>query len=282
MGGGSYSSETYKKSVVTRSLTGVGDFAYSASKPTTVHPNLDPLRINKKPLGKLESRDSDEHPNSTPIIISFDVTGSNIDRARIVQKKLNELMEGLTAVIPDPQISIFANDDITVWQTGKLGAAVQAADFESDNRVDEHLLNLILVGNGGGNRFESYDLVLYAAAYKTALDSIEKRGKKGYLFLYADEPFPTETKPDWVEAVFGDKIEAAIPIEKLIEDARKLYNVYVLWPDGGYTNARDQYRSLLGKEFVMELQDPDAIVEAITSRVKIDAEKEAEALAAVK
>lgn len=282
MGNGSYSSETYRKSTVTRSLTGVGDFAYSASKPTTVHPNLDPLRINKKPLGMLESRDSDEHPKSTPVIISFDVTGSNINRARVVQKKLNELMEGLAAVIPDPQVAIWANDDITVWQTAKLGAAVQAADFESDNRVDDHLLNLILVGNGGGNRFESYDLVLYAAAYKTALDCVEKRGQKGYLFLYADEPFPTETQPGWVKDVFGDEITAAIPIEKLIEDARKLYNVYVLWPDGGFTNARDQYRSLFGKEFVTELQDPDAIVEAITSRVKIDAEKEAEALAAIK
>ena len=272
MGLGKYSSATYTSSVSTRALTGVGDFAYSKSSPKTVHPTLDPLRINSKPLGKLESRDNEEHPLSLPVIVSVDVTGSNKARAVVAQKKLNELMEGMQAIVPDVQCAVWANDDIDVWQTEELGAAVQLADFESDNRVDDHLLDTILVGNGGGNRFESYDLILYAAAYKTVSDSIEKRGEKGYLFLYADEPFPVATKKEWVKKVFGDTIENDIPIETLIADASKLYNVYVLWPEGGQQGARSQQKVLFGKNAVV-LQDPDMIVEAVVSQLALDVEK---------
>lgn len=282
MGSGLYSSETYKRATVTRSLRGESDFQYSDSNPERVHPDLDPLRINKKKLGKLESRDSEEHPNSLAIIVDFDVTGSNYSRAKVAQKKLNKLMDGITAVLPDAQIAVWANDDVTCPYPSKIGASMQMSEFESDNRIDDELRNIILVRAGGSNRFESYDLVLYGAAYKTAIDCAEKRGLKGYLFIYADEPFPDYTKKTWIKEVFGDDVDDDIPIEKLIEDARKLYNVYILWPEGGYMSALDQQRKLFGKEYVIELQDPDMIVEAIISRVQLDAKKEAEALAAVK
>src|SRR5258707_787814 len=63
-GGGSWDSGAYTSSKATRAATGVADFAYTVSA-SSVHANLDPKRINSKPVGKLESRDSVEHPNST-------------------------------------------------------------------------------------------------------------------------------------------------------------------------------------------------------------------------
>lgn len=273
MGGGSYSGDTYKKASVTRSSTGKRDFEYqeTASK---VHPELDPLRINNKPFGKLESRDSEEHPNSIGIVVCFDVTGSNRDRAVVAQKKLTKLMDGLAKVIPDSQIAIWANDDVTCSRPTQMGAVTQLSDFESDNRVDDHLRNLILVGAGGGNDGESYDLILYAAARKTVLDCVDKRGHKGYLFIYADEPFFGQVSPADVLKVYGDTIDKAIKIQDIIKEARELYTIYVIWPEGGFIHAREQYYKLFGKSSVIELQDPDMLVETIVSRITLDIEKE--------
>jgi hypothetical protein len=104
---------------------------------------------------------------------------------------------------------------------------------------------------------------------------VEKRGKRGYLFMYADENLPDSVTPNQIKDVFGDTIPEAIKIEDLITEAGQFYNIYVLWPQGGYIESRDRAIQLLGKESVSELESPDDIVEAIVSRVQIDAEKEA-------
>jgi hypothetical protein len=272
MGGGSYSSSTYLKASITRAATKTPDFEYQ-EKATEVHSTLLADRVKNKPGGKLESRDSQDHPKSLPIVIGIDVTGSNVQRARVVQKQLCALMDGIAKIVPDPQVAIWANDDASQERTNRAKAAIQLSEFESDNRVDDHLRNLLLFGNGGGNNAESYDLLIYALARKVVSDSVEKRGEKGYAFLYADEPFFWYVDPTHVKTVFGDTIKSPIKIEDIIAEARKSFVIYILWPDGGYAQARDQYIKLFGKEFVIELQDPDQIVDAIVSRIQIDTEK---------
>jgi hypothetical protein len=183
MGGGRFDSDTYTSSKTDRATKGIDDFAYSRSAKK-VHDNLNPERINKKPFGMLESRDSAEHPDSNAVFVSFDVTGSNIHNAIEAQKKLPNLMALLVKYLPDPQIAIAANDDINFVGEN----SIQISDFESDNRIDEHIRNVWLTGMGGGNDGESYDLIMYAAARKVVMDCLEKRGRKGYFFAYADEP----------------------------------------------------------------------------------------------
>src|SRR5260370_34214086 len=86
--------------------------------------------------------------------------------------------------LSDPQVAVAANDDFN-----SVGlSATQISDFESDIRIDEHIRNIWLTGQGGGNDGESYNLLLYAAARKTVLHCFEKRGNRGYLLLYADAP----------------------------------------------------------------------------------------------
>ena len=64
---------------------------------------------------------------------------------------------------------------------------LQVGQFESDNRMDENLENMILEGGGGGQKTESYELALYFMARHTAIDCYAKRGRRGYLFVIGDE-----------------------------------------------------------------------------------------------
>jgi hypothetical protein len=271
MGGGSWDSGTYHSTKSTRAANNVPDFAYTQSA-TSIHTNLDPKRINTKPFGKLESRDSADHPESHAVLVCFDVTGSNIDRAVDVQKKLPTLMELLGKYVSDPQVAVAANDDCKVVGSN----AIQISDFESDIRVDEHIRNIWLVGNGGGNNGESYDLLLYAAARKMVLDSVEKRGKKGYMFLYADElVFPNVLK-DEVSTVFGDKLESDVPTVEIIEEAQRNFHIFVIWPRGGEDRAHEQYKKLFGEENVLVSQHPNLLCELIASTVALYENKPAD------
>ena len=268
MGGGSWDTGAYTSAKTTRAATGVADFAYTATA-SSVHANLDPKRINAKPFGKLEARDSDDHPNSHPVLVAFDVTGSNYERAVDAQKRLPNLMELLNKYVDDPQVAVAANDDYKVVGIN----SVQISDFESDNRVDEHIRNIWLTRNGGGNDGESYDLLLYVAARKIVLDSVEKRGKKGYFFMYADEPIFDHVDKREVKDVFGDTLERNIPIAEIIEEVRRSFNIFVIWPEGGYDHARKQYVKLFGEDSVLSLQHPNLICELIASTIGLYEDK---------
>lgn len=277
MGGGSFSGEMYTSSRATRRAAGLSDFAYSETA-TKVHPDLDPRRILSKPFRKLESRDSAEHPNANSIFISFDVTGSNYENAVIAQQKLVGLMTFLTKYVEDPQVLIAANDDYNYVRRN----AVQISEFESDNRIDDHIRKIWLTRQGGGNDGESYNLMMYAAAYLTILDCMEKRGKRGYFFMYADEPIYTGkqhgrkehpildcAQANELQDVFGVPVEANIPITQVIDDLRKLYNVFVIWPEKGYAHALEQYVDLFGRGSVLTLQHPNLICELIGSTIAL-------------
>ena len=268
MGGGSWDTGRYTKAATTRAATGKATFAHTIDA-TEVHDNLKPGRINTKPVGMLESRDSVEHPSSNPVLVFFDVTGSNYERAVDAQKRLPNLMELLGKYLTDPQVAVGANDDFDSVDVN----CIQISDFESDNRVDDHIRNIWLTVEGGGNDGESYDLALYLAARKVDLDSVIKRDKKGYLFLYADEPIFTKVSKTQVKAVFGDTIQADIPIEEIIEEARRLWNIFVVFPIGGFKHARKQYVELFGEESVIDSQHPNLLCELIASTIGLYEEK---------
>jgi hypothetical protein len=273
MGGGRWDSGTYHSTTSSRRASGTPDFAYTTTA-SSVHANLDPMRINTKPVGKLESRDSAEHPTSNAVLVAFDVTGSNYDRAVDAQKKLPNLMDLLNKYLPDPQVAVAANDDF--FSVGKN--CIQISDFESDIRVDEHIRNIWLVGQGGSNHGESYDLLLYAAARKVSLDCLEKRDKKGYFFMFADEPIFDQVGKKHVHAVFGDTIQADIPIAEIIEEARRNFTIFVIWPHGSYQHSFEQYKKLFGEESVLVLQHANLICELIASTVALCEEKSADSV----
>lgn len=260
MGGGHYSDDAYYKSRATRQARGEDDFEYT-KHAKTVNPKLDPKRILTKPFKALESRDNDDHPNSNAIVVGFDCTGSNIENARIVQKKLPTLMGLLGQYVSDPQIMIAANDDIQAFSHPQ-DATIQLSEFESDIRIDESIRNLLLTGDGGGNDGESYELMMYGIARRTITDCWEKRKRKGYFFLYADEPMRLQVLPEDVKMIYGDTIEERIPLEQIIKEISQRYHIFVMWPaNSSYQHSYEQYKHVFGAERVRILEDANYICE---------------------
>jgi hypothetical protein len=108
MGSGYRSADVYE--TAERLRGGKSAFAYSDSGARTVHADLDPFDV-----GRRESRDSDEHPQSLAIAVLFDVTGSMGGVPRALQKKLPKLLGLLkdSRYVRDPQIMFGAIGDAT-------------------------------------------------------------------------------------------------------------------------------------------------------------------------
>ena len=187
-----------------------------------------------------ESRDSEQNPLSTPIIVGLDVTGSmGIIAEKMARGELGKLMTGIfdSKPVTDPHVMVMAIGDATCDQ-----APLQVSQFEADIRIDDSLQDLYLEGRGGGNSFESYDLPWYFAANRTATDSYEKRGKKGYLFTIGDELPPTATpySTHKMEYVFGPIQDASTYNSHVaLANAQEKYDVFhIVVEQGSYCSGR--------------------------------------------
>jgi hypothetical protein len=265
MGSGRWSADVYE--TAERLRGGKSAFAYSDSGARSTHPSLDPFDV-----GRRESRDSDEHPNSLAIAVLFDVTGSMGSVPRTLQKKLPKLL-GLIkdgGYAADPQLMFGAIGDATCDR-----APLQVGQFESDNRMDGDLERILLEGGGGGQKTESYELAMFFMARHTAADCFEKRGRRGYLFIIGDEmPYPA-VKPREVNAWIGDELPQPVAIRNLVAQLTRRWDTYFILPEGaahaGDGQVLSAWRSLLGQN-VIELADLDAVCETIALTVGLGEE----------
>jgi hypothetical protein len=275
MGGGSYSASTYEATRSYNSSHGIDDFVHTSSGATTTHESLDIAGKGLDGKGAVrESRDSAEHPLSLPVAIFEDVTGSMASVPRLLLSKLPQLLGLLQrkGYATDPQILFAAIGDATVDK-----APLQVGQFESDNRMDSDLTNLLLEGGGGGTRQESYELALYFLARHTATDSWERRGHRGYAFIIGDEMAYPAVKRAEVARCIGDTLQEDIPLEEILAEAREKWDIYYIMPEGasyakssGFGSYTEEHlafwRNLLGQH-VIELDDLNAICETIALTV---------------
>lgn len=277
MGSGRWDTNTY--AATTRSKIDSGStFAYSNTMHRTsranrkAHESLDPKTANKagehEGQNIRESLDSDEHPTSTAVSVLFDVTGSMRLVPQGLQEKLPQLLGVLMrrGYVEHPQILFGGIGDATCD-----AVPLQIAQFESDNRLDDHLDNIFLEGGGGGQKTESYELAAYFMARHTHIDCYEKRGHKGYLFLIGDEMNYPAVSKDQVAQHIGGGLQEDIPTEDIYQELMEKYEVFYLLPQGtsyyGQTEILDHWTNLLGIDRVLQVESLDAICETIAMSI---------------
>ena len=146
---------------------------YTASH---LHKDLDPHGVIR------ECCDSEEHPNTVPVIFALDVTGSMGPTARACAAQINEIITSLNKDYPDVQFMTMGIGDFACDE-----APLQVTQFESDTRIFDQMMNIYFEGRGGGNSYESYTAAWYFALHQCKLDCW-KRGKKGIIITMGDEP----------------------------------------------------------------------------------------------
>jgi hypothetical protein len=195
MGSGTFDAGAYRA----YSASTVGKKTEEIYSSRNMDKTLDPKGVKVR-----ESRDSADNPNSTPLIVGIDVTGSMGMIADVIARKgLGTLFEGILdrKPISDPHVMFMGIGDANYDR-----APLQVSQFEADMRVVEQLALIYLEHGGGGNQFESYNLPWYFAAQHTVHDSLIKRGKRGYLFTIGDEEAPKALTKDQIKKFIGDDV----------------------------------------------------------------------------
>ena len=233
MGCGSWTSDsfkTYSKSVG-RSVSrdGVIDSSYSNQemfKARMLDPALDPKNVIR------ECCDSNDHPNTLPVILALDITGSMGNAAVEVAKKLNVIMTKLYSKVTDVEFMVMGIGDLAYDKY-----PIQASQFEADIRIAEQLDKIYFEFGGGGNNYESYTAAWYFGSRHTKLDCLD-RGRKGIIITMGDEelnPYlPLNGLHSGLKEVVGDDLQADIETKDLYEEVLKKFNLYHLNVEHGY------------------------------------------------
>ncbi len=174
-----------------------------------------------------EARDSDSHPNTIPIIIALDVTGSmgHIPEF-LIKEKLGTLIETLLKHgVNDPAILFCAIGDHRFDS-----APLQIGQFESGALELNRWLSSTWLEAGGGDAPESYGLAHIFASKYTSLDSFEKRKQKGFLFTVGDQTAHKNYEGEYLANIFGSYYQKGmnISLEDAIEAAQSMYHVFHL------------------------------------------------------
>lgn len=278
MGSGRWDAGTYANTTDASLRAHGTSFVYNKTAHETgrfeVAPSLDPKIVagDLSPFaGQVmrEARDSDEHPESLPIAVLFDVTGSMHSIPVTLQAKLPKLYGLLLAkgYVEHPQILFGAIGDATCDRV-----PLQIGQFESDNRADGNLADLFLEGGGGGQTMESYELAAYFMARHTATDAWDKRGKRGYLFLIGDEHAYARVDAGQVRALIGDDLAEPLDTGAVFTELLERWETYYLFAEQGSYSYGEiveaapsggmPWRALLGQNAI-RLEDADAVCETI-------------------
>ena len=226
MGGGSWTTSSYTSYTKTKGIktscladgTITLDSSYDAQdlyKARKLDEALDPKGVVR------ECVDSDEHPNTIPVILALDVTGSMGSALEEVSKKLNAIMTEAYKKVKDVEFLVMGIGDLAYDN-----APIQASQFESDIRIVEQLDKVYFERGGGGNQYESYTAAWYFAINQTKLDAW-KRGKKGILITLGDEPLNPYLPKEALKRVTGNEtLQGDVETKELYNEVIKKYDVY--------------------------------------------------------
>lgn len=221
------------------------DEIFTQQKEQKIHPDMDPKGVSFRVCN-----DSLQHPNTIPIQLYLDVTGSmgHIPHD-MIKDGLPKLMSSLIQNgIPDASLMFGAIGD---HESDKF--PLQVAQFESgDEELDTWLTRTYIEGNGGGNAGESYPLAWYFAAKHVKTQCFDNRNSKGFVFTIGDEPFLNEFPGSAITKIIGDaEVANSYTAAEFLAEAQKKNHVYHIFVEHGFRKCNSAWNQLLGENLIV-------------------------------
>jgi len=240
MGGGSFTTHayaSYSTSCGKSYDTTTGFVRGQVYKEKCLNEALNPYKVIR------ECANSEEHPNTIPVILALDVTGSMGASCKKTAEALGVIMTELYEKFSDIEFMVMGIGDLA-YDT----SPIQASQFESDVRIAENLDKLYLEFGGGGNAYESYSAAWYFGLHNTKLDCFDKQGRKGIIITLGDEPLNPYLPCVELEKALGCKLQSHIETKQLYEEASKKFDIYHISVDDE-DNAYSYYAKRIEESF---------------------------------
>lgn len=206
---------------------------------TQINEKLNPRNVVR------ECCNSDEHPNTIPVILALDVTGSMGSACAETAAALGTIMSDLYSKYKDIQIMVMGIGDLAYDR-----APIQISQFESDVRIAEWLDKVWMEHGGGGNSYESYTAAWYMGLKHTSLDAFDKQGRKGIIITMGDEPLNPYLPSYELNSVTGDSVQRDVETKELYEEASKKFDIFHIAVDDratSYHHYSDKIKDSFGK-----------------------------------
>lgn len=219
-----------------------------------------------------ECVNNEEHPNTVPVILALDVTGSMGSACRETAQALAKIVKTLYNRYNDVEIMVMGVGDFEYDD-----APLQVGQYESDVRIATDLDRVYMEMGGGGNMSESYTAPWYFGLHHTKLDCYDKQGRKGVIITMGDEPLNDYLRKDDIKRIIGDDVQGHVYTDKLYEEASKKFDIFhIAVDDRGncyrrYSSAiKDSFGKTLGQNFVVSTIDKlsDTICDCVSKSIE--------------
>ena len=207
-------------------------------KSVKIDQSLDPKNFKVR-----ECCNNEEHPNTIPVILGLDVTGSMGDACMETANALGVIITNLYEKYKDIEFCIMGIGDLAYDN-----APIQMSQFESDVRIAEALDKLYMEHGGGGNGFESYTAAWYMGLYHTKLDCWEQ-GRKGIIITMGDEPLNPYLPIRELRNCIGSKAvgESNVETKDLYKNVSEKFDIFHIAVNG--KNCYKGYKDKIQKTF---------------------------------
>ena len=227
--------------------------------------------LNPKGFTLRECVNSKEHPNTIPIILALDVTGSMGKACKETAAALGTIITNLYKKYDDVEFCIMGIGDLA-YDT----APIQMSQFESDIRIAEALDKVYMEHGGGGNTYESYTAAWYMGLNRTKLDCFDQQGRKGIIITMGDEPLNPYLPVSELNEAIGGSEQADVETKSLYEEASKKFDIFHIAVDSPYDSyfrykhdIENTFGQLLGKRLKVSTvnQLADTIEQCISESI---------------
>lgn len=181
-----------------------------------IDPSLNPRKFTVR-----ECVNSEEHPNTIPVILGLDVTGSMGEACSETAAALGTIIMNLYKKFQDIEFCMMGIGDLAYDS-----APIQMSQFESDIRIAESLDKIYMEQGGGGNGFESYTAAWYMGVKRTKLDCFDKQGRKGVIITMGDEPLNPYLPARHLNVYVNGTEEKDVETKELYFQASKKFDIF--------------------------------------------------------